>query len=72
MFGAVEVYAQDGFVQLQTPGARDVIVLEEDPDRAGRAGGIVHFGFRLIDPADMLDNRAKWDELWTNTVIKPK
>jgi len=26
----------------------------------------------LIDPADMLDNRATWDELWTNTVIKPK
>jgi len=26
----------------------------------------------LIDPADMLDNRPKWDELWTNTVIKPK
>jgi hypothetical protein len=26
----------------------------------------------LIDPADMLDNRAKWEELWTNTVIKPK
>jgi iron(III) transport system substrate-binding protein len=25
-----------------------------------------------IDPADMLDNRAKWDELWMNTVIKPK
>lgn len=53
VFGAVEVHAQDGFVQLQTPGARDVLVLEEDPDRAGRAGGIVHFGFRLIDPADI-------------------
>jgi len=26
----------------------------------------------LIDPADMLDNRATWDELWTNTVLKPK
>jgi iron(III) transport system substrate-binding protein len=26
----------------------------------------------VIDPADMLDNRPKWDELWTNTVIKPK
>jgi iron(III) transport system substrate-binding protein len=26
----------------------------------------------LIDPADMLDNRPKWDELWTDTVIKPK
>jgi iron(III) transport system substrate-binding protein len=26
----------------------------------------------LIDPAEMLDNRPKWDELWNNTVIKPK
>jgi iron(III) transport system substrate-binding protein len=26
----------------------------------------------LIDPADMLDNRPKWDELWTSTVIKSK
>jgi iron(III) transport system substrate-binding protein len=26
----------------------------------------------LIDPADMLDNRAKWEELWTSTVLKPK
>ena len=53
VFGAVEVYRHDGLVQLQTPGARDVLVLERDPERAGRAGGIVHFGFRLIDPADI-------------------
>jgi iron(III) transport system substrate-binding protein len=26
----------------------------------------------LIDPAEMLDNRRKWDELWTRTVLKPK
>lgn len=26
----------------------------------------------MIDPADMLDNRAKWEELWTSTVLKPK
>jgi iron(III) transport system substrate-binding protein len=26
----------------------------------------------LIDPADMLDNRAKWEELWTSTVTRPK
>jgi iron(III) transport system substrate-binding protein len=26
----------------------------------------------LIDPADMLDNRAKWEELWTSTVLKPQ
>jgi catechol 2,3-dioxygenase-like lactoylglutathione lyase family enzyme len=58
VFGAVEVYRQDGFVQLQTPGARDVLVLEEDHARAGRTGGIVHFGFRLIDPADIDHARA--------------
>ena len=26
----------------------------------------------VIDPALMLDDRAKWDDLWTRTVIKPK
>jgi iron(III) transport system substrate-binding protein len=24
----------------------------------------------LIDPAEMLDNRKKWDDLWTNTVLR--
>jgi catechol 2,3-dioxygenase-like lactoylglutathione lyase family enzyme len=67
VFGAVQVYAQDGFVQLQTPGARDVLVLEEDPERAGRAGGIVHFGFRLIDPAD-IDRARKAVETAGGTV----
>ena len=53
VFGSVEVYRQDGFVQLQTPGTHDVLVLEKDEKRAGRGGGIAHFGFRLIDPADI-------------------
>jgi catechol 2,3-dioxygenase-like lactoylglutathione lyase family enzyme len=53
VFGSVEVYRQEGFVQLQTPGTRDVLVLEEDTKRAGRGGGIAHFGFRLIDPTDI-------------------
>jgi catechol 2,3-dioxygenase-like lactoylglutathione lyase family enzyme len=53
VFGAVEVYRDGGFVQLQTPGRRDVIVLEQDPARAGKAGGVVHFGFRLQDPSDI-------------------
>jgi ABC-type Fe3+ transport system substrate-binding protein len=26
----------------------------------------------LVDPAEMLDNRARWDGLWTSTVIKPQ
>jgi catechol 2,3-dioxygenase-like lactoylglutathione lyase family enzyme len=53
VLGAVEVYRQNGFVQAQTPGSRDVLVFEEDPARAGRKGGIAHFGFRLTDPADI-------------------
>lgn len=53
VFGAVEVYRQDGFVQLQTPGTRDVLVLEEDRERAGPGGGIAHFGFRLVSPDDI-------------------
>ncbi len=53
VFGAVEVYRQDGFVQLQTPGARDVIVLEQKRKSAGKSGGIAHFGFRLKNPNDI-------------------
>jgi catechol 2,3-dioxygenase-like lactoylglutathione lyase family enzyme len=53
VFGAVEVYRQNGFVQLQTPGARDVIVLEQKSKSAGKSGGIAHFGFRLQRPKDI-------------------
>jgi catechol 2,3-dioxygenase-like lactoylglutathione lyase family enzyme len=53
VFGAVEVYTKDTFVQLQTPGARDVLVFEEQPALAGKSGGVAHFGFRLQNPADI-------------------
>ncbi len=53
VFGMIAVYRQDGFIQLQTPGTRDVLVLEEDAARAGTAGGVGHFGFRLADPGDI-------------------
>jgi catechol 2,3-dioxygenase-like lactoylglutathione lyase family enzyme len=52
VFGMVAVYRGDGFVQAQTPGSRDVMVFEEGT-RAGRSGGIAHFGFRLVDPGDI-------------------
>ena len=26
----------------------------------------------LVDPAEMLDHRAKWDALWNSTVVKPQ
>ena len=53
LLGAVVVYRTDAFAQLQTPGTRDVIVLERNPRRAGRAGGVIHFGFRLTRAKDI-------------------
>jgi catechol 2,3-dioxygenase-like lactoylglutathione lyase family enzyme len=53
VFGAVEVYRHDNFAQLQTPGTRDVLVLEKDAKAAGKRGGIAHFGFRLRSPKDI-------------------
>ena len=54
VFGAVEVYRSDGFVQVQTPGCRDVLVFEErDASEVGKSGGIAHFGFRLQSPKDI-------------------
>ena len=53
VLGAVEVYRNPGFLQLQTPGTRDVIVLEEGSGNLGKMGGVAHFGFRLVDPGDI-------------------
>jgi len=47
------VYEKDGFIQAQTPGSLDVLVFKEEASKAGLVGGIAHFGFRLIDPADI-------------------
>ena len=56
VFGMVAVYRDRNFIQAQTPGARDVLVLERSRRRTGASGTIAHFGFRLTDPADI--NRA--------------
>lgn len=53
VFGCEIVYDSPDFVQLQTPGSRDVIVLERHTAGAGKPGGLQHFGFRLKDPADI-------------------
>ena len=53
VFGMVAVYRQDGVIQAQTPGSRDVLVFDEHAPRLGQAGGIAHIGFRLVDPADI-------------------
>jgi catechol 2,3-dioxygenase-like lactoylglutathione lyase family enzyme len=53
VFGMVAVYRDESFIQAQTPGARDVLVLEKSRRGSGTSGGIAHFGFRLHDPADL-------------------
>ena len=53
VLGVVPVYEQKDFVQAQTPGSRDVLVFERKPSRAGKRGGVAHFGFRLQRPADI-------------------
>lgn len=53
VLGVVPVYREAGFIQAQTPGSRDVLVFEEGAPRPGERGGIAHFGFRLVDPADI-------------------
>jgi catechol 2,3-dioxygenase-like lactoylglutathione lyase family enzyme len=53
VLGVVPVYEHADFVQAQTPGSRDVLVFERKPRRAGKAGGVSHFGFRLRRAADI-------------------
>jgi catechol 2,3-dioxygenase-like lactoylglutathione lyase family enzyme len=50
VFGMVAIYRRADFLQAQTPGSRDVLVFEQDLQRAGKPGGVAHFGFRLVSP----------------------
>jgi catechol 2,3-dioxygenase-like lactoylglutathione lyase family enzyme len=53
LFGAEEYYRDETSIQARGPGQSDVLAFERDPESAGRAGGIRHFGFRLIAPNDI-------------------
>jgi catechol 2,3-dioxygenase-like lactoylglutathione lyase family enzyme len=52
-FGARVYYRDDNSVQVQGPGPHDVLAFDRDEPKAGAAGGVTHFGFRLMDPADI-------------------
>ena len=58
ILGANVVYRDAGFLQMQTPGSRDVLVFEKDAKKAGTAGGVLHFGFRLMKEHDIDAARA--------------
>ena len=53
VLGMKAVYTKPDFIQAQTPGTRDVLVFERARGRAGRKGGVAHFGFRLTRPEDI-------------------
>ncbi|HEV8564829.1 MAG TPA: VOC family protein [Actinomycetota bacterium] len=58
VFGMEEMFREGPhLIFLRTPGSRDTITLNDEPDqgdrRAGDSGGILHFGFRLKDDADL-------------------
>jgi predicted enzyme related to lactoylglutathione lyase len=53
VFGAVKMYVNEKFIQLQTPGSHDVIVLDQSNDELKKNTGVKHFGFRLIHLTDI-------------------
>lgn len=54
VFGLEETF-RDGptMVFLRPPNSSDTITLNEVPERAETAGGVDHFGFRLVDKAQL-------------------
>ena len=53
VLGVVPVYRETDVIQAQTPGSRDVLVFQKTKRRTRSSGSIAHFGFRLVDPADI-------------------
>jgi len=53
VFGVVEVYRGEGFIQAQTPGSWDVLVFESAAGDEQGSGAVSHFGFRLLRPEDI-------------------
>ena len=59
VFGVREYFREAGSIQVLGPGAHDVIAFEQDVAAAGKRGGIVHFGFRLVTASDIDDAVAE-------------
>lgn len=53
VFGVKEYYRDENSIQVLGPGSHDVIAFEKNVTNAGKSGGIAHFGFRLVDAADI-------------------
>jgi catechol 2,3-dioxygenase-like lactoylglutathione lyase family enzyme len=56
VFGFEEIFREGpAMVFLKPLNSLDTVTLNESPTRAGAAGGIDHFGFRLVDKAELDD-----------------
>ena len=53
VFGLHEYGRGDGLVHTKAFGRRDIVTFVEDAATAGLSGGIAHFGFGLVNPADI-------------------
>ncbi len=58
LFGVKEYFRDENSIQALGPGDKDVLAFVKS-ERAGKSGGISHFGFRLRDPADIDDAIAQ-------------
>ena len=53
IFGVKEMYHYPDFIQVQTPGSRDIIVFEKLKKKVTAPKNGFHFGFRLPNPSDL-------------------
>lgn len=53
IFGAKEMYCDENFIQVQTPGSKDIIVFEKEKRPSSKIKRGFHFGFRLPKPSQI-------------------
>ena len=53
IFGVKEMYCYPDFIQVQTPGSKDIIVFEKQKKKTVPVKTGFHFGFRLPKPVDL-------------------
>ena len=53
IFGVNEMYSYPDFIQVQTPGSKDIIVFEKQKQKDSNRKKGFHFGFRLQKPSNM-------------------
>ena len=53
VFGVKEMYRFADFIQVQTPGSKDIIVFEKQKKKPTNTKKEFHFGFRLPKPSDL-------------------